>query len=207
MEHLVCWLSKSGLTQIVICVGYKRSQIQRWFQRGRKWGVNISYAVETSPLGTGGALRNAQEAVEARSVFVLNGDTFADVDLLAMMKFHQRKDALATVALAKVNNVSRYGIVEIDPEARITGFKEKVALDDSSGRCGGGLINAGVYLFNMEVLKKIPPARQISLEQEVFPGLLRDRLFGFQTDGYFIDIGIPEDLHRASSEMPRGLFE
>jgi NDP-sugar pyrophosphorylase family protein len=200
LEYLLVWLRRSGLNEIVLCVGYKRSQIQRWFRQGRRWGVRISYSVETSPLGTGGALRNAATLIKAKSVLVLNGDTFADVDLPAMLHFHEARGAKATVALAKVTNMSRYGTVVIDDRNRITAFKEK-AQAATGHAVNIGYINAGVYVLDSKLLYEIPSGRQVSLEREIFPQLVQKDLYGFRTDGYFIDIGVPEDLRRANIEM------
>ena len=202
LEYMIEWLTRAGVYRINICVGYKRSHIQKWFGRGRQWGADISYTVEQSPLGTGGALRNARQIVSGDRVFVLNGDTFVDVDLRKLLEFDERSQGMGSIALAHVADASRYGTVDVGEDSRIVRFKEKAAINDENiPQQHRALINAGVYVLQRTVLDRIPEG-PVSLEKTVFPDLLEAGLYGFQDTGYFIDIGIPEDLQRAS-EIPR----
>ena len=205
LEFVLHPLSRCGMSRVVLCVGYKRSHIQKWFRQGRKWGVDISYAIEASPLGTGGALANAAPMLEGTWIFVLNGDTFVDLDFSAMLHFHRDRGANATVALTTVTDSSRYGSVVINSAGQIVGFQEKQAVNQVGAK---SLINAGVYLFNRNEIDNIPPVRPVSMEKEVLPSIMaRNGLFGFHTEGYFIDIGVPEDLLRARIEMPKALHQ
>ncbi len=202
LEYLVAALRRAGIHQVVLCVGYKRSPIQRHFRSGRKWGTQISYSVETKLLGTAGAVRQAWKMTKAKIAFVLNGDTYLNVDFNAMLRFHLECKALATVALVESDDAARYGTVELDHDSRITRFAEKQSPAVAADR---GLINGGVYLFDRSLLGKIPDRIAVSLEKEVFPKLPGQRIYGFVTKDFFIDIGIPEDLRRASAELPRDL--
>lgn len=200
LEFVISSLRRSGISEVVLCVGYKRSHIQRHFARGRRFGIQILYSVESKLLGTAGALVPAWQLSQSACAFVVNGDTYLDVNLGEMLRFHRQHNAIATLALAEIGNASRYGTVRIDSDSRITGFFEKDSNSPSEG-----LINAGVYLLSSEVVKRIPHETAVSLEKEIFPDLIGSRFFGFVTKGAFLDIGIPEDFRRAPDVMPQGL--
>jgi D-glycero-alpha-D-manno-heptose 1-phosphate guanylyltransferase len=146
--------------------------------------------VETLPLGTGGAIRLAADQITRHPVFVLNGDTFLELDYQAMFAAHQHARANLSVAVCRVPDVSRYGALEIEGDV-IRGFHEK-------GRSGPGFINAGVYLLGAEILRQIPAGEPFSFEQQLLvPRVQALRPHAFVTTGRFIDIGIPEDYDRA----------
>jgi D-glycero-alpha-D-manno-heptose 1-phosphate guanylyltransferase len=202
LEYLLLWLRNAGLREVVLCAGHKASQLRNWIGDGSNWEMCVRYSVEHAPLGTAGGLKQAEELITAESFFVLNGDSFLDVDLHEMYRFHLTHRALATMAVVHQQQASRYGTVEMNHQGEIVAFQEKDArvrndLD------GSGLINGGVYLFRRKLLDLIPSGKALSLEREVFPSLTPTNLHGFVTSTYFIDIGIPADLERAQSELPR----
>jgi NDP-sugar pyrophosphorylase family protein len=193
LEILIRVLADKGVHEIVLATGYKAEQIERHFGDGGRWGAAISYSHEATPLGTGGAIKQA-EARLAERFLVLNGDTFAAFDLAAMTSLFDATKALQVMALKTVDEVTRYGSVLLGPEQRVRAFVEKGA------SAGGGYINAGVYLMQRSLLAEITPDRAVSLEKDVMPGVLaRGALYGCEMPGPFIDIGIPEDLLRAQS--------
>jgi NDP-sugar pyrophosphorylase family protein len=206
LEYLLKWLRNAGLRDVILCVGYKKAEIQSWLGDGQNWGLRVKYSEEKSLLGTGGALKNAEKLVSSSLCLVVNGDSFLDVDLGAMFRFHRQRRAPATIALARVPDSTRYGTVTLDRSRHITSFQEKEKksphkIDRTSHRAFQ-LINGGVYLLEKRVLVNIPPRRVVSLEKDIFPAMTGSRLYGFPSRGYFIDIGIPADFARAQTELP-----
>jgi NDP-sugar pyrophosphorylase family protein len=206
LEYLMLSLRDADIDQVVLCVGYGRTKLRRWLARGSRWGVHLTYSSEQAPLGTAGALKHAQSILPRGSLLVLNGDSFLDVDLRALIRFHCRRRALVTIALARVADASRYGTVELDGDGRITAFREKSSAahrTPSAARQVPQHVNGGVYIMESSVLDMIPSGRFCSLERDIFPFLVRKELYGFAKAGYFIDIGIPDDYRRAQLELPK----
>lgn len=198
LAYLLQQLYAAGFRDVVLCVGYKHQQIQDCIGDGSDVGLSITYSVEEDPLGTAGALRLAYELRSgAPCFFALNGDSFLQLDYMAMLQSHIASSAAATVALVCVDDTSRYGAVHTDERGRVSSFSEKSAASQI------GLINAGAYIFTSEVLKQIPQGRPVSLEREVLPRLVALGLNGFTSGSYFIDIGVPEDFRRAQTEFRR----
>ncbi len=199
LEILLTQLSRSGCTSVQLSVGLQHAVIQDHF--GAAFGgMTIDYVIETVPLGTGGAIRLALEQAREESVLVVNGDTFLDADYAAMMRFHAAQGASVTLAVVHRDNVSRYGGVTVEGQ-RVVGFEEK-------GRSGPGLISAGTYVLARNLAW--PPAlpEKFSIEFDFFvPEVGRLRPAAFKVDGYFLDIGIPEDLDRAQTELARFFTE
>lgn len=204
LDYLLRWLSSEGVEEVILCVGYKRSHIQRYVGAGRKWGLRVKYSIEKELLGTGGALRQAIRLVSCKRMVVVNGDTFVDVSLGDLLRFHESRNAAATVTAVEVTDSHRYGSLRLDEEQRIMAFLEKTKCTD--GEKSGTrkqFINGGVYVFEEDLLRSIHSNRQVSLEREVFPLLVtKKNVYGFATDAFFLDIGLPEDLRRAGSELP-----
>jgi D-glycero-alpha-D-manno-heptose 1-phosphate guanylyltransferase len=197
LEILLTQLRRSGCTRVLLSVGHQHTVIQEHFGAAFD-GMSIDYVVESVPLGTGGAIRLALAQAREESVLVLNGDTFLDADYAAMMRFHAGCGAEATLAVVHRDDVSRYGGVTIDDQ-RIVGFEEK-------GRSGPGFISAGTYVLARNLAW--PPAlpEKFSIERDFFvPQVARLRPAAFTVDGYFLDIGIPEDYDRAQTELAQFL--
>lgn len=199
LEYLVMRLQKQHIEDIILCVGYKADLIQSYFGQGDRWGVRLTYSCETAFLGTGGAVKLAEDLVRGDEFVVLNGDSFFDINLGELVSFHHEAGATATLALARVDNAQRFGAVCLDDTYRITGFVEK----DTTARAH--LINGGVYVLTREVLDMIPRGRVCSLEREVFPALIARDLRGRPFSGFFIDIGVPADYERLQAD-PSPLF-
>src|SRR5215471_9426710 len=147
LAYLLDQLADAGFTEVVLCTGYLGEQVRDAF--GEHWrGLHLHYSQEPTPRGTAGALRFALDAIDSREVLVLNGDSFCDVDLRALTAFHQSNDAAATIAVTGVADISRYGAVRVREDSTVEGFAEK-------GSSGPGLINAGVYILDRELIASI----------------------------------------------------
>jgi D-glycero-alpha-D-manno-heptose 1-phosphate guanylyltransferase len=195
LAYLLKMLADSGLSRVVLCVGHRAGQIEQWLA-DQSFGLNICCSHEDQPLGTAGALGLAYSRyARGECVFAMNGDSILQLSLAGMWQQHIEREAEATIALAHVPDTSRYGSVEVDDEGRVTSFLEKRAEQ------GRGFINGGVYLFEPSVMERVVEQRCVSLEREVLPALISHGLLGFKSDGYFIDIGIPQDLARAQAEF------
>lgn len=196
LEYQIEFLRRHRICDFVLCVGYLHNVIQEYFRDGAPWGVRIKYAVEDELLGTAGAVKNAEKHLQERFV-LLNGDSFFDFDLAAMLKFYflwksEDRSSAGCIALTEVDDLRSYGAITINDRGKILNFEEK-----SSGSTTAKHINAGVYVLEKEVVSFIPPMQKVSLERETFPGLLHHgkALSGFATRGFFVDIGTPSGLH------------
>lgn len=186
LEHVVEVVPSDKVDEVVVAGGYKVDDIEAYFKE-----ADVSYDVrivrETEPLGTGGALGNCRDVVSGQFV-CLNGDIVSSLDMQVGLDLHQKNGGIGTLALWEVEDPTRFGIVGLDDEQRITQFKEKPAPEEVFSN----LINAGSYLFKDDIFDYIPSGRS-SLEREVFPVLAEERkLNGFSFDGYFIDAGTPK---------------
>jgi D-glycero-alpha-D-manno-heptose 1-phosphate guanylyltransferase len=185
-------LADGGIGRVVLCTGYMAEMISDAFGNGYR-GMDLLYSREEEPLGTGGALRLALPQITSDPVLVMNGDSFCDADLGLFARQHHESGARASLVLAKVADVARYGVVDSDPSGAISSFQEK------GSRTGAGMINAGIYLLASSVIAAIPEQQMISLEREVFPPLIGHGLYGFLHKSRFIDIGIPSDYQAAAA--------
>lgn len=193
--RLARWLAAAGVERIVFAAGHRSEDVQAIVAAHRAERPQLAVSVEDAPLGTGGAVRLAAEQTSAEPVLVLNGDSFAEVDIDAFYAFHAAKGAAASLALARVEDTARYGAVDCAPDGAVRSFREKLA----AGADGAGVINAGVYLFSRAALETIPLGQSASLETDVFPKLVGKGLYGMGFEGRFIDIGTPESLAAAET--------
>lgn len=199
LEILLVQLRRCGCTRVLLSVGHLHSIIQNHFGSSFD-GMTIDYVVESTPLGTGGAIRLALDRAREESVLVLNGDTFLDANYASMMSFHAECGAAVTLAVVHCDDVSRYGGVTIDGQ-RVVGFEEK-------GRSGpgpkAGWISAGTYVLARNLAWPPALAEKFSIERDFFASeVARLRPAAFKVEGFFLDIGIPEDYDRAQTELAR----
>ncbi|SRR6266496_571470 len=191
LEFLVRQLRSQGIHQLVMCTGYLAEQIESQFGDGGHWDVSIAYSRELQPLGTAGAVKLAEPYLKGAAEFVvMNGDSFMEVDLDLLLQFHRERKAIVSMASRRVENSGRYGTVRVEAGGRVAGFMEK------TGSEAPGIVNAGVYIFEREVLQSIPQG-PCSLEKDIFPRLLSRGVYALEQHGVFIDIGTPEDYTRA----------
>lgn len=193
LELLVLQLRSQGLRHLVMCTGFQASQIQQECGDGSKWNVAIEYSEEAHPLGTAGAIKFAEKFLsEAPEFAVMNGDSFLELDLRKLIRFHREHGGWASIAASKVTDAARYGTLRLDENNRVVRFSEKRGVPEP------GIINGGVYIFNRDVLQHIPDGPS-SLEKDVLPELLSHGVFALEQSGMFIDIGTPEDYARAQA--------
>lgn len=186
-------LAKHNVTEVILAVSY-RTEILAKQHRIHRCGLRLTYSRDPlkKPLGTGGPIKKAEKLIGHDEPFlVMNGDVFADVDYTEILKAHERKkDAVATIALHKVENPSRYGVAELAESNRIRRFVEK----PPPGTAPTDLINAGVYVLSPKIFQYIPEGHAVSIERQIFPKLAEEGvLFGHIFDGLWMDIGKPED--------------
>ncbi len=195
LTYILDYLIDYQYEKVVLSVGYLHEKIVDFFGFRYK-SMAIDYAVETEPLGTGGGIAFAMSKCAADNVLVINGDTMFKVDLTAFERFHQEKNGLLSIVLREVADVSRYGSVTTGNNYTIVLFSEKGV---ASGR---GFINGGVYLIQQKLFEKYPMEGKFSFEKDLMEKLYKqEQFFAMASDGYFIDIGIPEDYLRAQKEF------
>ena len=195
LEYQLDYLISQDIRRVVLSVGYRREVIMRHFEN-RYRSVEIDYAVEEEPLGTGGGIRLSFFKVKSSWAFVLNGDSIFRIGLKALLDFHQLKKSDITIALRKLRNTGRFGRVTMNRNRRLTGFTEK------DPAAGSGLINSGVYVIEKKFLMDPGFRGAFSIERDCFEKFYPDsRFFGYPAEGYFLDIGIPEDYKKAQDEF------
>lgn len=192
LGYLLAQLRRDGFLDVVLLTGHRAEVVETYFGTGDGWDLTVRYSPEPEPLGTGGALRHALPLLAGERFLVMNGDSFLGTDLNQLTAAHDRAAAaagdgvLATLALARLADGSRFGSVDVAPDGSLTGFREKAQ------PAAPGLINAGIYVLERRLIEAIPLGRAVSLEREVFPTLLDGRLRGVELEGPFVDIGVPE---------------
>ena len=182
-------MRSAGIDEIILSLSYQPRKIEDLLKDGSDYGVWIRYAVEGTPLGTGGAFKNSEEHIDSTAV-VFNGDVLTDIDLAAVVARHREKRAVATIVLTPVENPSAYGLVETSPDGWIQRFIEKPGPAEIT--CN--TINAGIYVLEPSVLKYMPKGEPYSFERGLFPALLehKEPVMSFVFDKYWIDIGTPQ---------------
>ena len=199
MEYVLHQLSDHGIQDIIFAVGYKGSMVEEYFKDGSEFGLHVSYAYEETLLGTAGAIKNAGKLVTEDYFYVLNADTFYQIDYSRLNLLRRDQNLHMALVLRKVPDVSRYGEAVLTGN-RLTGFNEKT----SESR--PGTINGGIYLMSRALMDEIPDGK-VSLENDMIPRWLKEgkNLGGIINDGYFIDIGIPEDYYRFMEDVRKGV--
>jgi len=197
-EHQLNMAKAAGITRIVLATSYLAELFTPYFGDGSKWGMQIQYAVEKSPLGTGGAIRNAAKLIDSsESIVILNGDVLSSHNLAEQIRQHEAHDADVTLHLTKVDDARAYGSVPTDPNGRVSAFLEKMENPVTNQ------INAGCYVFNPRILESIPLDTVVSVERETFPALVASgaAVYGYIESSYWVDIGTPHALMNASAEI------
>ena len=204
LHYLVKMLSESGVKHLIFALGYMGEQIEAYFQSGEDYGLSISYSYEDSPLGTGGAIRNALSNVSGENVLVLNADTYFHTDYESLLREQLKNKAAMTIASRKIEDISRYGAILKDESGRILRWNEKMSSDQVETPRPGE-INGGIYVMQKSLIEKIPEGKQ-SLENDCIPAWLEDGVYlqALPSDGYFMDIGIPEDYAQFKEDVESG---
>ncbi len=201
LHYQLALLRQHGVTDIILSCSYRVDDIRAAMGTGEDAGVTLRYAVEADPLGTAGGVRNAADLARGRLI-VLNGDILTDADLGAALRFHEERGSAATICLIRVEDPTRYGLVETDAGGAVRRFLEKPA----AGQITTDMVNAGIYILEADLLRRIPAGRPASIEREFFPAVVRDGLpcFGFPLTAYWRDIGSPAAYREAQLDLLRG---
>jgi mannose-1-phosphate guanylyltransferase len=197
-EHQLAMAKAAGITEVVLATSYLSEVFTPYFGDGSKWGMKIKYAVEKQPLGTGGAIRNAAQLIESNeSVVILNGDVLSSHNLAEQIRQHEVHDADVTLHLTQVDDARAFGCVPTDDQGRVRAFLEKMENPVTNQ------INAGCYVFNPRVISTIPLDTVVSVERETFPQLVENgaAVFGYVENAYWLDIGTPKALLKASTDI------
>ena len=197
-EHQLMMAKAAGIKEIVLATSYLSDVFTPYFGDGSQWEMSIKYAVEKEPLGTGGAIRNAAQLLDTQeSVVILNGDVLSAHDLSEQIRQHEAHDADVTLHLTQVEDARAFGCVPTDADGRVTAFLEKMDNPVTNQ------INAGCYVFNPRVISSIPLDTVVSVERETFPQLVAQgaKIFGYLENAYWLDIGTPKALLKASTDI------
>lgn len=188
LEHLITHLREQGVDHFVMAARHCSDVIRRHFGDGRRWGVKIEYAVEPFPMGTAGAIKNAERFFND-CFLVFNADIVHLPELIPLLEFHRQHGGVATIALTEVEDPTSYGVVEQDDTGRILRFVEKPRPEEAPSN----RINAGLYILEPDVFRYIPAQREVSIERETFPRLIQDSagVYGMVSRGYWRDMGTP----------------
>ncbi len=194
LSYLFRFIDRTPITRVVLSLGFQSHIVTRWLE-DQFLKFELDYVVENEPLGTGGGILAAIEECETDNVVVLNGDTMFMPDLRKMMKFHVDNKSATTLALKEMHQFDRYGVVNINAENKITSFEEKKFQET-------GNINGGVYIINRDEFMKKPLRQKFSFEKDYLEAFVGEgNFYGFASDAYFIDIGIPQDYEKAQTDF------
>jgi mannose-1-phosphate guanylyltransferase len=200
LERQLAWLGRHGVDEVVLSLGYLPDAFVAHFPEGRCGDIRLGYAVEDDPLGTAGGIRYAADEAGINERFIVcNGDVLTELDLSALVRFHEARGAEATIHLARVPDPSAFGVVPTHEDGEVKAFVEK----PPPGRAPTDWINAGTYVLEPSVLDRIPSRLSVSIERETFPRMLEDpgRLYASPSDAYWIDIGTPEKFLEAHRDV------
>lgn len=198
LDILAQWLSGFGATRLILCLGHLADKVAAYVENHPFEGMALDLSVESEPLGTAGAIRYAARHIKSEDVLVINGDSWIDADLGDFVEAHHACGADVSILCANVDDVSRYGSIEIAADGRIARYREK-----DPTRMGPGTISAGIYLFSKSGLLQVTQSVGSSLERDVLQRLPSGVVHGYvATGGRFIDIGTPESLKQAARVLP-----
>jgi mannose-1-phosphate guanylyltransferase/phosphomannomutase len=200
--HQIELLKKFGITEIILNLHYLSDNIRNIFDDGKRLGVKVYYSIEEHPLGTAGAVKNAEKYFDGGTMLVFNGDILTDMNLERALKFHEEKKAKVTIALTTVEDPTLYGLVVTDKSGRVTEFREKPSWEHVTVNT----INAGVYIVDPGIFKLVPKGKEFSFERQLYPMLLErgEKIYGYVTDAYWMDIGSPEKYLKAHRDILNG---
>ncbi len=195
LEWQLMSLRERGFKNIILCIGYRGECIRHYFGNGERLELRINYSEEYEAKGTGGAIRGGWLFVHTDPVLVMNGDSWCDVCMTQMVRFHEIHQAIGTLALTTVTDPQRFGQVVLGHGNEIVGFSEKGNAEPD------GLINAGMYVFTHTFLESIPEQSCTSLEHDVFPHWIQKGLYGYAGKRKFFDIGTPASYAQAEQDF------
>ncbi len=201
LEHVIRYLRSYDVNNIVLAQGYLPKMMDDYFGDGTRFATRLTYSLETKPMNTAGAVKNAESYLDQRFL-VLNGDIFTDLNITAMIKFHTEMKAKVTIALTPVADPTAYGLIETSPVGKVTRFLEKPTPEQVTTN----MINAGTYVIEREILDWVPPQTNYSFERQLFPQLLQrgEPVYAFSSPAYWIDIGKAETYFKLHRDLLTG---
>ena len=204
VEHVFDLLVRQGISDVVLLTSYLAEAFAPAIERGGQMGLRVEVTHEKEPLGTAGAIKNAQSLVSEEALLVFNGDILTDIDLSKVVEWHRSRAAEASILLTPVEDPSAFGVVPTEPDGRVLGFIEK----PPAGTAPTNLINAGVYVFEPSILDRIPAGEVWSAERQLFPQLVEEgaALYALGGDAYWMDIGTPQKYLEANLDALAGRF-
>ena len=203
MGHVLYWLRRHGIEEIVVTLAYRANMVQNYFGTGRAYQVHLDYTVEERALGTAGAVKNAATHLDPEPFVVVSGDVLTDVNLTAALAFHHQRKALLTIVTYRVSAPLEYGVVVMDDKGRVTQFQEKPSWSEVLS----DTVNAGIYIVDPAVLDFIPEQAPCDWSHHVIPALLQHepgRVYGFIAEGYWTDIGTLNEYVQATADVLEG---
>lgn len=184
-------LAKYGVRDIVVTLGYKPESIMDFLADGSRFGVRVRYAIESSPLGSAGGVKNVQDMLEDTFV-VMSGDALTDINIASLLHRHFAHEGNVTMAVAEMDNVSSFGLVNADSQGRVLDFVEKPQTISS------GLVNTGIYVMEKRILDKVPVGEKYDFARDLFPQIL-DSIYTYRLEGYWSDIGTLSSYYLANN--------
>jgi D-glycero-alpha-D-manno-heptose 1-phosphate guanylyltransferase len=196
LHYLLHYLAAQGITRALLSLGYRGGAVIEWLGQQRL-PFAIDWVIEEEPLGTGGGIRLAMDQCRDNDVFIVNGDTMFTVALAGMLEQHTQTAAETTLALKAMRDFDRYGTVRLQENGAITSFEEKTARTE-------GNINGGIYLIDRRAFLRRPLPQKFSFEKDYLERYVGEqKFFGYASDAYFIDIGVPQDYAQAQQDFIR----
>ncbi len=201
MQYSIEWLREHGITDIAVTVQYLPDVIKNYFGDGSKFGVSLTYFEETTPLGTAGSVKQAEDFLDEPFV-VVSGDALTDLNLYEGISFHYQRGSLVTIFMKHVDDPTEFGVITTDEQKKIVRFYEKPSWDQVFSHT----VNTGIYVMDPKVFGYIEAEKMVDFSKEVFPRLLEENvgLFGFQADGYWSDIGNIQQYRQAQFDLLDG---
>ncbi|MBU0501691.1 MAG: NDP-sugar synthase, partial [Candidatus Margulisbacteria bacterium] len=200
--HQIELLAAHGVDEVVLNLHYLSHEIKKLLGDGRAFGLKIYYSIEETPLGTAGAVKNAEEFFGSEPMLVFNGDVLCDINISQMVNFHYDKGAIVTLALTEVDDPTPFGLIITDENARVKKFIEKPGWDIVTART----INAGLYVVDPKIFADVPKDKPYSFERQLYPALLEKGapIYGFLSNAYWLDIGNPQKYKEAHQAILHG---
>ncbi|OGL41550.1 MAG: hypothetical protein A3C43_04300 [Candidatus Schekmanbacteria bacterium RIFCSPHIGHO2_02_FULL_38_11] len=189
LDILVEYISSYGFKRFILCTGYMTDYVKDYYN-DKEHSFELVFSEEKTPLGTAGAIKNADKFIRSSPFLIINGDSFCHVDLANFVDFHIKKKSHLSIVVTEIQNARDFGSIVLDDLGRIVKFNEKM---DGSGK----LVSAGIYLFDRSILSAIPSGIKCSLENDIFPKLVGQCIYGFYTRERLIDIGTPKRYKQA----------
>jgi NDP-sugar pyrophosphorylase family protein len=202
LEYQLDLLKKVGIKRVVFSLHYLADQMIKIFGDGSQYGMEFYYAIESDPLGTGGGIKNCEAYLTDDPVLIFNADVLTDIKLDDVIDFHYDRRARITIVMTPVDDPTMYGVIFTEPDGKILKFLEKPKREDATQNT----INAGIYIYERDVFNEMPPGVNYSVERQLYPDMLNagQRLYGFATDRYWLDIGTPEKFLKAHWDLMDG---